>query len=151
VKLHSLARWSPLLLAMGLTIWVVSWALNGRTLDGSVSVLGMSERGWRRLLDPGTLFLMAGLLGFHTRRRHTYGRLGLIGFVTIQVGLFIALTGNVIEFWVGGWLYVDGPGFEPTDFLGWQVFLIGVLIALAGLVIFAIALLARRWDPADAT
>ncbi len=135
---------------MGLTIWVVSWALNGRTLDGSVSVLGMSERGWRRLLDPGTLFLMAGLLGFHLRSRHTYGRLGLIGFFTTQVGFAVALVGNIIEFWVGGWLYVDGPGFEPTDFLGWQVFLIGVMIASVGLAIFAVALLARRSGRADA-
>ena len=149
MKLDRLARWSPLLLATGFAIWVVSWVLNGRTVDGSVTVFGMSERGWRRLLDPGTLFLIAGLLGFHVRTRHTYGRLGLIGFVTTQVGLVVALIGNIIEFWVGGWLYVDGPGFEPTDFLGWQVFLIGVAIALAGLALFAAALLARSSDRAD--
>ena len=76
--------------------------------------------------------------------------MGLAGFVAAQVGLVVALVGNVIEFWVGGWLYVDGPGFEPTDHIGWAVFLFGVLIALAGLATISVVLVTRRLGGADA-
>jgi hypothetical protein len=137
-----LEQWSGPLLLSGSVIWLVSWLLNGQTADGTVDVLGLSERGWRRLLDPGTLLLMAGLLGFQRRRPPRYGRLGLAGFVTTQCGLAAILIGNFIEFWVGGWLYVDTPGeFKPTDHIGWAVFLLGVATAVIGLLVVGVALL----------
>lgn len=137
-----LEQWSRPLLLSGSAIWLVSWLLNGQTADGTVAVLGLSERGWRRLLDPGTLLLMAGLFGFHRRRRPRYGRLGLAGFVTTQCGLAAILIGNFIEFWLGEWLYVDRPGkFEPTDHIGWAVFLLGVATVLVGLLVVGVALL----------
>ena len=145
VVTRRLERWSGPLLIAGSTIWLVSWLLNGQTADGTVAVLGLSERGWRRLLDPGTLFLMAGLCGFHRRRHLRYGRLGLAGFVTAQSGLAAILIGNFVEFWIGGWLYVDRPGeFKPTDHIGWGVFLLGVAIALIGLLVVGVALLRTR-------
>ena len=132
------------MLALGSAIWLVSWLLNGQTADGSVAVLGLSERGWRRLLDPGTLFLMAGLFGFHKRNRQRYGKLGFAAFVIIQIGLAVLLVGNVIEFWIGEWLYVDTPGeFKPTDHIGWTVFLLGHLIGLVGLLLLGVAWLRR--------
>ena len=96
-------------------------------------------------MDPATLLLMAGLFGFHRRMRPRYGRLGLAGFVTTQCGLGALLIGNFIEFWVGDWLYVDTPGeFKPTDHMGWVVFLLGVAIALIGLLVAGVALLRTR-------
>ncbi len=64
--------------------------------DRSAPVLGLSERGWRRLLDPGTPFLTAGLCGFQIRRRKGYGSLGFAGLVTAQIVLAVALIGNVL-------------------------------------------------------
>ena len=141
---RSLEQWSPRLLVLGSAIWLVSWVLNAQTADGSMAVLGLSERGWRRLLDPGTLFLMGGLLGFHIRKRQSYGKLGLAGYVTTQVGLAVVLIGNAIEFWIGEWLYVDRPGeFEPTDHIGWAVFLLGIVLTLVGSLLLGVALLKR--------
>ena len=139
---HRLEQWSGRLLLSGSTIWLVSWLLNSQTADGTGAVLGLSERGWRRLLDPGTLLLMAGLFGFHQRRRARYRGLGLAGSVTTQCGLATILTGNFIEFWIGEWLYVDTPGlFKPTDHIGWAIFLLGVAIVLVGLFIVGLAML----------
>ena len=138
-RFEQLSGW---LLLSGSTIWLVCWLLNGQTADGTVTVLGLSERGWRRLLDPGTLLLMAGLFGFHQRRRARYGGLGLAGSVTTQCGLAAILIGNFIEFWIGEWLYVDTPGvFEPTDHIGWAVFLLGVATLIVGLFVVGVALL----------
>ena len=88
---------------------------------------------------------MAGLLGLRQRSRDGYRSLGFAGFLLAELGLAVALIGNVIEFWVGGWIYVDVPGeFEPTDHLGWAVFLFGVALALLGVAIWAAASFARR-------
>ena len=144
--IRKLEQWSGLLLLSGSAIWLVSWLLNSQTADGTVAVLGLSERGWRRLLDPGTLLLMAGLFGIHRRRRPRYGGLGLAGFVTVQCGLLAILVGNFVEFWVGEWLYIDTPGvFKPTDHIGWAVLLLGVAIVLLGLFVLGVAFLRTQF------
>ena len=136
-----LEQWNRPLLLSGAAIWLVSWLLNGQTAHGAVAVLGLSEHGWRRLLDPGTLLLMAGLLGFHRRRRDRYGRLGLAGFVTTECGLAAIFIGNFIEYWVGDWLYVDTPGlFKSTGDIGWAVCLVGVAIMVVGLFVVGVAM-----------
>ena len=83
------------MMIVGSAIWLVSWICNGQTADGAVAFLGLSERGWRRLLDPATLLLMTGLVGFHLGRRQGYGRLGLLAFATTEFGLALVLIGNV--------------------------------------------------------
>ena len=128
------------MMIVGSAIWLVSWICNGQTEDGAVAFLGLSEWGWRRLLDPATLLLMTGLLGFHVGRRQRYGKLGLVAFATTEFGLAVVLIGNVIEFWIGGLLYMDVPGaFEPSDHVGWAVFLAGLLVVLIGLVLVGVA------------
>ena len=144
-------RWAWPLLLIGSGVWLFSWLVNGQTEDGAVAVLGLSERGWRRLLDPGTFFLMFGLLGIRLRTDRSRGLLDAIGFWTAEIGLALALIGNVIEFWVGEWLYTDVPGqFEPTDHLGWAVFLVGTAAAILGFLLLGVGLLRRRWGQAVA-
>ena len=141
----SLERWARPLLLIGSCVWVISWLVNRYTEDGTVAVLGLSERGWRRLLDPGTLFLMFGLLGVRLEKDRSHGSLDAIGFWTTEVGLALALTGNVIEFWVGEMLYVDVPGeFEPSDHFGWALFLAGTAVAILGFLLVGLGLLRRR-------
>ncbi len=121
-------------------MWAVSWTLNAFTQDGTRAVLGLSERGWRRLLDPALLFLIAGLTAHQLRSARRLRTLGKIGFVTSLVGLVAMLVGNVIEFWIGELLYVDVPGkFEPTDHVGWYMFLTGFVILSIGLILLGIA------------
>lgn len=125
---------------LGGAIWTTSWILNSFTEDGTRAVLGLSERGWRRTLDPALLFFMAGLLGLNARREGRAGKLGKLGFVISLVGLAAMLAGNVTEFWIGELLYVDVPGeFEPTDQLGWGIMGAGFMILLVGFILFGIA------------
>ena len=125
---------------LGAAFWVAAWVLIAQTQDGSVAVLGLSERGWRRSLDPSTLMLMTGLLGFHAANRQRYGRLGLAAFAIAEFGFALVLIGNVIEFWIGGLLYAEVPGgFVPTDHIGWAVFLVGLLVVFAGLTLMGVA------------
>ena len=61
-------RWIGILTMIGGAIWAVSWTLNVLfTQDGSQAVLGLSERGWRTLLNPALLFFIAGLTGHQLR------------------------------------------------------------------------------------
>ena len=133
-------RWTGILAMIGGAIWAASWTLNAFTQDGTRAVLGLSERGWRRLLDPALLFLIAGLTAHQLRSARRLRTLGKIGFVTSLVGLVAMLVGNVIEFWIGELLYVDVPGkFKPTDHVGWVMFLIGFMILSIGLILLGIA------------
>lgn len=125
---------------LGGAIGTTSWILNWFTEDGTRAVLGLSERGWRRTLDPALLFFMVGLLGLNARRDGRGGKLGKLGFVISLVGLAAILAGNVTEFWIGELLYVDVPGeFEPTDQLGWGIMGAGFMILLVGFILFGIA------------
>ena len=134
-------RWTGILAMIGGAIWAASWTLNAFTQDGTRAVLGLSERGWRRLLDPALLFLIAGLTAHQLRSARRLRTLGKIGFVTSLVGLVAMLVGNVIEWWIGELLYADVlPGkFKPTDHVGWGMFLIGFMILLIGLILLGIA------------
>ena len=133
-------RWIGILAMIGGAIWAVSWTLNAFTQDGSQAVLGLSERGWRTILNPALLFFIAGLTGHQLRSARRLRTLGKIGFVTSLVGLVAMLVGNVIEFWIGELLYVDVPGkFKPTDHVGWDMFLTGFVILSIGLILLGIA------------
>ena len=140
-----LQRWGGLLAMFGVAIWVTAWTFTGFTEDGSAAVLGLSERGWRRVMDVGTILLMTSLIGFHSRARDRHGNLGLAGYFISLAGLGTILVGNVIEFWVGDWLYGRRrSGFVPTDHIGWAIFLIGFMILLGGLLIVGLANLKER-------
>ena len=122
----NLFRWSGILAIIGGAIWAVSWTLNVLfTQDGSQAVLGLSERGWRTLLNPALLFFIAGLTGHQLRSARRLRTLGKIGFVTSLVGLVAMLVGNVIEWWI--------------DERGGGMMLIGFFILWIGLILLGIA------------
>jgi len=87
--MHSakLIRWSGLLAIVGGVMWTGSWILNALAGHGTGAVLGLSERGWRRLLDPAMLFFMAGLVGFYPRQLGKTRKLGKTGFIIGLAGL----------------------------------------------------------------
>lgn len=96
-------------------------------------MLGLSERGWRRLLDPALVSFIIALFAYRRRYSWPGSRAAVVGWSIAMLGLLTSLVGNVIEFWIGELLYVDVPGqFEPTDHLGWALFLWGWMILLPG-------------------
>ena len=112
----------------GGVLWIVSWTCNAFTADGTRAVMGLSERGWRTLLNPVLLFFMAGLAGLYVKQA---GRMGKAGLIIGEVGLMVTIVGNVVEFWVLG----------PADHRGWHLFLTGLVILGIGSLLFGLAAL----------
>jgi len=129
---------------VGGALWAVAWAFDPHTEEGPV--LGLAERGWRRLLDPALLFLILAFFAY--RRRYVWpgSRAATVGWAIAAVGLLTTLVANVIEFWIGDLLYTDVPDqFKPSDHVGWALFLSGALILVpAGLIILGVAHLRSR-------
>ncbi len=123
-------RRSGLLAMLGGALWMVSWTSNAFTADGTRAVMGLSERGWRTVLNPALLFLMAGLAGLQARQPGR-GKAQKTGFITGVIGLVLMIVGNVAEFWV----------LEPADHRGWHTFLTGVVILGMGSLLFGLAAL----------
>ena len=92
--------------------------------------MGLSERGWRTLLNPALLFLIAGFAGLQARPPGR-GKAQKTGFITGVVGLVLMIVGNVTEFWV----------LQPADHRGWHAFLMGVVILGIGSLLFGLAVL----------
>ena len=136
--MHSakLIRWSGLLAIAGGVIWTASWILNWFTRDATRAVLGLSERGWRRMLDPAMLFFMAGLAGFYARQAGKTRKLGKTGFIISLAGLGTMLIGNLIE-----------VGFKPTDHLGWAMEIVGFVVMPIGFILLGVATLRAKVLP----
>ncbi|MGQ0549173.1 MAG: hypothetical protein ACT4PY_05860 [Armatimonadota bacterium] len=134
-------RICAVLAILGGALWALSWSLNVLTEDGTRAVLGLSERGWRRLLDPALAFLIIALFAYRTRYSWPGSRAAAFGWSIAILGLLTMLAGNIIEFWIGELLYLDVPGqFKPTDHLGWALFLAGLMILVpAGFVVLGVA------------
>jgi hypothetical protein len=135
------ARIGGALAIVGAAVWALSWTFNLLTEDNARAVLGLSERGWRRLLDPALTLLIIALFAYRRRYSWRGSRIAAIGWAIAALGLFTALVGNVIEFWIGELLYVHVPGqFEPTDFLGFALFMAGVGIFVpVGFIVLGVA------------
>lgn len=127
-------RWTGLLVMLGGALWPVAWLLDGLTADGTRAVLGLSERGWRTMLNPALLFFICGLAAFYAREGGRLGKSGKAGFVTSLVGLGAMLVGNVLEFWFFGSSHPSA-----VEHTGWITFLLGVLILGIGSVFFGMA------------
>ena len=133
---------------LGGALWAASWSFNSLTQDGTRAVFGLSERGWRRLLDPALAFLIVALFAYRRRYSWPGSRAAVIGWSIAILGLLAMLVGNVIEFWIGELLYLDVPGqFKPTDHLGWALFLAGLMILAGGLVVLGVAHFRSRIVP----
>ena len=131
-------RWSGLAAMFGGVLWTLSWILVSFTEDGTRSVLGLSEHGWRTaLLNPAMLLFMAGLAGFHARQAGQSGRLGRTGFAVCLLSTGTMLLGNVVEFWVSEYFY-------GTQRPGWVMMGVGLMMLPAGFVLLGIGTLRAR-------
>lgn len=107
---------------LGGAIWSLSMVMNAFTQDGTRAVFGLSEPGWRSVLNPAFVFFIAALLGLHRQRRDRLRRLGLAGLLVSVVALVAMLVGNILEFWV----------FPPSNYAGWHTFLVGFFLLALG-------------------
>ncbi|HUE84747.1 MAG TPA: hypothetical protein VMO26_01595 [Vicinamibacterales bacterium] len=129
-----LIPWTGMGAILGGAIWTLSYVMNALTQDGTRAVLGLSEPGWRTVLNPAMVFFMAALLGFHRQRRNRLHRLGLAGLLVSIVALLAMLVGNILEFWV----------FPPSNHAGWITFLGGFfLLGLGNMALGAGAIRSR--------
>ncbi len=117
-----LIPWTGIAAIMGGAIWALSWAMNAFTQDGARAVLGLSEPGWRTVLNPAFVFFIAALVGLYRQRRDRLRRLGVGGLLVSAVALVAMLVGNVLEFWV----------FPPSNHVGWITFLVGFFVLALG-------------------
>jgi len=128
-----LIRWTGLAAILGAAIWWTSWILNSFTKDGSVAVLGLSERGWRTVANSALLSFTGGLAGITAAHASRAGKLAIVGFLTTLLGLVVMLAGNAIEFWVakypGGFMFLFGLLVQPIGLilLGIPIFKANVL------------------------
>ena len=139
-----LIRQSGLLAMVGGAIWTTSWILNSLTEDGTRAVLGLSERGWRRALDPAMLFFMAGLVGLYARHKRHSGKLLKAGFIITFVSLVTMLAGNVLEWWVRDFIYARGPEHHRLGSLGWTISGLGFMIQPVGFILLGVATLKAK-------
>ncbi len=135
------ARICGALAILGGALWALSWSLNILTHDGTRAILGLSERGWRRLLDPALAFMIIALFAYRRRYSWPGSRAAAFGWSIAMLGLLTMLLGNVMEWWIGVLLYLNVPGqFKPTDLLGWALFLAGsMILAPGGFVVLGVA------------
>ena len=114
-----LIRRAGLAAILGAAIWWTSWILNSFTKDGSVAVLGLSERGWRTVANLALLSFTGGLAGITAAHASRAGKVAFVGFLTTLLGLVAMLAGNVIEFWVaadpGGFMTLVGLLVQQVD------------------------------------
>ena len=127
-------RWSGLLAMLGAAVWWTSWILNSFTKDGSVAVLGLSERGWRTVANAALLSFIGCLAGIAAAHASRAGKVAIIGFLTTLLALVAMLAGNVIEFWVAA---------DPGGFM----ILFGLLVQPIGLILLGIPVFKARVLP----
>ena len=127
--------------ALGVAVFVVSWAGNSRTEEGNASYLGLEEGDWRALLNP----VFAVWIVWFWRTRERAGRVGEIGAWLAGAGLVAILVGNLLEFGPLGepFLPEDPPGSGSWSW-GWAPMLVAAPVTLAGAVVLAIAYAWRR-------
>ena len=126
-------RWSGLAAMFGGVLWSLSWILVSFTEDGTRSVLGLSERGWRTvLLNPAMLLFVAGLVAFRAKQAGRSGKLGKAGFAVCLISVGAMLVGNVVEFWVSELFY-------GTQQSGWAMMGVGFMLLPVGLLLFGVA------------
>ena len=126
-------RWSGLAAMFGGVLWTLSWILVSFTEDGTRSVLGLSERGWRTvLLNPAMLLFMAGLVGFHAKQAGRPGKLGKAGVAVCLISVGAMLVGNMVEFWVSELFY-------GTQQPGWAIMGIGFMLLPVGFLLLGVA------------
>jgi hypothetical protein len=128
---QSLVRWSGLAAMVGSVLWVL-WA--GGQLQGFGGP--SAYLFFNRLLPFVLLPVVLGFIGLHAAQRKSYGRLGVVGFVTVLVGFTLIIAGSGAEFWV----FSDQPyGLPNGRNASWNLFLLGHPVLAVGTLLFGIA------------
>ena len=109
----------------------------------STRLFGFSYTDYSRLLWIPALLLMFGLIGVYNHVSKFIGRLGKIGFLLVIIGFGLEIVGNLIEFWLFGWVLVPflgkfRTGSDGSQF-GYEVSGYGTLFLMVGLLLFGIA------------
>jgi hypothetical protein len=111
-----------LLVVLAALGWSLAWGFNGQTADGSRSVLGLDEGGWRALLNPALVVaLVAALVWAAVGPRS-------VGALLVVSGLGAMVAGNLLGFGLLG-----AP--TPAASAGEPAFLWGAAVAVAGLAL----------------
>jgi hypothetical protein len=137
VPSSKLIRWSGLAAMLGGALWAL-WSVGFNFVGWGEPGTLVYERyeAFNRLLPLALLPVIAGILGLHAVQRRSYGPLGKAGFVTILVGLGLAIAGSVGEFWV----FTAQPyGVAGGRDASWTIYLLGHLSLAIGSVLFGIA------------
>ena len=96
-----LVRWCGLAAMVGGTLWVL-WTVGFDFVGYGQPGTSAYQRyeAYNRLLPLALLAVIVGFVGLHAAQRRSYGWLGRAGFVAALVGLALAISGSVGEFWV---------------------------------------------------
>ena len=96
-----LVRWCGLAAMVGGTLWVL-WTVGFNFVGYGQPGTSAYQRyeAYNRLLPLALLAVIVGFVGLHAAQRRSYGWLGRAGFVAALVGLALAISGSVGEFWV---------------------------------------------------
>ena len=126
-RLAALSLWVGGLSAL-LVHGLVLTALN--EADGSIFALtGNDYARWS--IFP-TLLVLYGLAALHTHQSAEYGRLGSIGFATTVTGYSLTVVGEL-------WSEVLFPRDHPFWFIGPNLSALGLLVVIAGWVVWGAA------------
>ena len=129
-------RLSALCVACGLVAWWGIWSTAGSAWEGPV--LGLTYEDWNRIMPAPLAVLLAGVLGLREAR----SRWVSVGLTAAAVGLVVAAAGSALEFWIAGGIRT-GQGDRELSSVGWGLFLLGHLFALAGAALAIVG----RWLP----
>jgi hypothetical protein len=108
-------------------------------------VLDFSYADYSRLLWIPALLLLFGFTGIYNYVSKSVGRLGKLGFLIAVAGFGLDILGNLIEFWLFGFLLVPflgefRTGSDGSQF-GYEVSGYGTMFLMVGLLLFGIACL----------
>lgn len=137
-----LIRWSGLGCILGAILWTLLELCS--SASWSQDLFALSYEDYNRFKPLPLLLLLSGLVGFYGRHRGRSGILSKAGFAIAFVGLALILTGNIVEFWVGGGIR---SGNKAISNHGWHLVLAGMPVLGLGLVVFGIATTRARLLP----
>ena len=141
----TLIRWAGLSAMVGGVLWSL-WTLGFNFVGyGEPGTLAYERyEAYNRLLPLVLLAVMVGFIGLHAAQRRSYGLLGRAGFVTALLGLALAVTGSVGEFWVFTMQpYGEANGRDAS----WMIYGLGHLVLAVGSVLFGVATVRARVLP----
>ena len=86
------------------------------------------------------LLLLMGLVGLHTLRRRSYGRLGTLGFYVSLVALVLAFVGGAVEM-------VETAAMGTGSTVGYLTLIVSFFILAWGSVLLGLAITGTLHDP----